>query len=802
MGARWRQVLWGALVALPLATWGCKRGEPVPIPGEPTADTGSSEPEGTVTPCEGAFSPQPLLPYEVVTSPDWGFGSGPDATSEVIFYSRATGSGHLVDGDGQGGFGPIFEHENWFREWDGFVSGQFGGDRYADLVFFDFSRGVGDVMTSDGAGQLTLLRSHTNWFDGWDLLLPGTFNDDEWTDLFFVDTDGGSAGIYLTDGSGNLTEHRFYDNWTPWPFVVAGDFGGNDDITDFFVMDTASGVAQFLLTDDAGEFTLAGPTITGFWSEWDTVVTGDFDGTGQDDLLFVDFDSGTAAISTTDGAGGFTEIQRYTNWSTAWTQVVVGDFAGSSLDDLLLYARDMGTGSVQESIGGGQIVQRSLFEDWRTDWDWMVTSPRREEVSPVSLLQPDEIAGRMGHGADNPGTPSLLVLLFEPGGLEFQEGHDLAFYRRQLEGPGRNLTDFFGETSGEAFEFSSVEVQGPYAMPSIASFSTVEEARAAMIEIAQSNGIDFAAFDDVTQGGNGDGQVTNRDVVVYGILSTPRTPADAPPDVFAIVRNTDPTCLTSGPLPVCLRMPTAGESQSLATFAHETVHALGLQAADLYADGIPTDQLTLMGSTISFEPDVLDTTTHLDPWNRMRFGWTNPRVFRIDGPGSCETLANWADCGTRGMGERRPVVLYDAARGLDEFFMLEYRDVDPPEGAHYDLLRAPWAPGGLVVWHIRTQGDGGYLSEEVLPIPGGTTTARVNQVVDPDGGFGADELFSDPSRAYRLAWLDGTDTGITLRVGSGDGSLLDVSWVRDGTSLVSDMLEPSAQRSCLEQFTP
>jgi M6 family metalloprotease-like protein len=127
-----------------------------------------------------------------------------------------------------------------------------------------------------------------------------------------------------------------------------------------------------------------------------------------------------------------------------------------------------------------------------------------------------------------------------------------------------------------------------------------------------------------------------------------------------------------------------------ATVCHELAHQLG--ALDLYSGGCDNWALTLMSCTGGTPPED-PSICHLDPWHKLQFGWTEPRIAVLPDGGLASIRA-----ARRGSVDA-PVILYDPdpARSPGEFFLLEYRDA-----GGYD---ANVAGNGLVIWHIRHDGN-------------------------------------------------------------------------------------------------
>jgi hypothetical protein len=87
------------------------------------------------------------------------------------------------------------------------------------------------------------------------------------------------------------------------------------------------------------------------------------------------------------------------------------------------------------------------------------------------------------------------------------------------------------------------------------------------------------------------------------------------------------------------------------------------------------DHLTVMGPS-----DF--TACYLDPWHRMQLGWVEPRIASLRSGGITNIPAAQ-------MGDpTAPLLLYDPSRGLNEYWLLEYRTATSPAAA----LMTPTSP--------------------------------------------------------------------------------------------------------------
>lgn len=127
------------------------------------------------------------------------------------------------------------------------------------------------------------------------------------------------------------------------------------------------------------------------------------------------------------------------------------------------------------------------------------------------------------------------------------------------------------------------------------------------------------------------------------------------------------------------------------TIAHEFSHVLG--TLDLYGvwnQECLSKDVTLMSCTSGTFEDF--SAVHLDPMHKMWLGWSEPRIRDIT-LGGVETLP-----ATQMRQPDAPVILYNPTRGPDEFFMLEYRTRNSPNGSGFDRSVAD---NGMALWRCR-----------------------------------------------------------------------------------------------------
>ncbi len=340
-----------------------------------------------------------------------------------------------------------------------------------------------------------------------------------------------------------------------------------------------------------------------------------------------------------------------------------------------------------------------------------------------------------------------------------------------------NLNGYYLVNSNGRFSWSraGAGTLGPLSFTGADLRDSFNQPRQALaIKAAADAGFNFAEYDD-----NGDGHITNDELCVLVIENVG---SDG-----AANRGTDPGCVRpeGSSVDVCLRIAITGHEASLMSMAHELSHSLG--TLDLYgADGNQNYRYSLMGSTIYQRPDVMETF-QFDPWHKLQFGWVEPKIYSLDAPGA-ETLG----AAELAAGDE-PVILYSPARGFNEYYLLEYRTNDRPEGAGYD---ANVAGSGLVIWHVKTDANKVPVIIPSLTKADGTDVAVfINGAPNFKRGGGdpwpsADGLLASTTGGltgvvpYALKWLDGLGGNMKVKAGRtlDNGNRLRISWDNYNTS--------------------
>jgi hypothetical protein len=161
--------------------------------------------------------------------------------------------------------------------------------------------------------------------------------------------------------------------------------------------------------------------------------------------------------------------------------------------------------------------------------------------------------------------------------------------------------------------------------------------------------------------------------------------------------------------------------------------------------------------------DLSYSTTHLDPFEKLKLGWLEPEVVSA----ACER--ELADVETR----RKALLLWDPRRGPSEYFLVENRW----RAGSYDAGIAHVGVGlpqdGLAVWHVIEDPKAFDTALQLPPTGGeGDWGRRGLRLIRRNGGLLYDDGraliakqgdgIDDRKGDARLVWLDGTPSGFSV----------------------------------------
>lgn len=150
-----------------------------------------------------------------------------------------------------------------------------------------------------------------------------------------------------------------------WASIVTGDFNGDgrDDIASL----ATTGQWSVALTPANGS---AAPTTWGTWSmatPWTSIVTGDFNGDGKTDIAGR---NGSGAWLVARSTGSSFATSRFGAWAkdADWTNIMAADFDGDGKTDIA--GRFATTGSWWVSRSNGTAFTNVLFGTWTRGMTW------------------------------------------------------------------------------------------------------------------------------------------------------------------------------------------------------------------------------------------------------------------------------------------------------------------------------------------------------------------------------------------------------------------------------------------------
>lgn len=339
---------------------------------------------------------------------------------------------------------------------------------------------------------------------------------------------------------------------------------------------------------------------------------------------------------------------------------------------------------------------------------------------------------------------------------------------RQLE---PSVNGYYQEVSNGKFGWRRAGFIGPITA-AVSKKSATDIAQMALRAAATEGHFNFAAFDT-----NHDGKITDKELAVLVIVNEPQGQANH--------FDGDGLAIPGQHVTFAGKDAVTQEGGNFVGFNHELMHGLG--AIDLYG---PWNQFldevnggcyywnndnTLMGGGGGGTDDL--RIYNLDPWHKILFGWLEPRLVSVGHSGTTQLAAQHVALSAE-LERKRPLLVYDPAKGASEFFILEYRT---PEKLHYDRNVAS---SGLVIWHIAYDRSGNPAQDGVRKNCVGKpdTFTVVYSRGAPDWKAGGNKAYTSADGVIQFKWRNGKDVGLNMIVAAHKPSdaTLEVSWFPPG----------------------
>jgi M6 family metalloprotease-like protein len=347
---------------------------------------------------------------------------------------------------------------------------------------------------------------------------------------------------------------------------------------------------------------------------------------------------------------------------------------------------------------------------------------------------------------------------------------------RQLE---PSVADFYRQASGGKFSWRRVGFVGPLAAP-VTGKSEFDVARLALAAAASEGRVNFKAFDT-----KHDGKITADELTILVIMNNGGGGGQANHFLGnrAFKIPGQDVVFAGGDV-------VANEGSAFAVFSHELFHTLG--GIDLYGPWhgclSVNEGLSLMTS-VAFGIDE-ERIIDLDAWHKMLVGWIEPRLVPIGTAGKAQLAAQHLPLSSEPE-RKRPLLIYDPAKGGAEYFLLEYRT---PYRLGYDRNVVT---SGLVIWHIVNDHIGHAAVRSERPDCHGAfpSIPSVFARGAPDWKQGGNKAYTSANGEIPLKWMDGKDSGVRVTVMPHKPSdpVIDVSWTTPALPLAAPARPASPQ---------
>lgn len=333
----------------------------------------------------------------------------------------------ILLGDGSGNFSPVPPNPAAGLRPTAIAVGNFNGDQAQDLAVTNSNSNDVTILLGDGAGGFSPAATSP---EGLGMNMQGFGADPASVGVGDFDGNGkqdlavanktNNVSILLGNGTGDFTTPASSpEKAGAGPESIAvGDFDGNGK-QDLAVANVSSNDVTILLGDGSGDFSAAATSPEPGGVGPRSVVPGDFDANGKQDLAVV-AGSGGVSILLGDGSGNFSAAPSSPVSAGALpVAVAVGDLDADGKQDLAVVDANPGTGngSSAQSGGSGTGTVTSLLGDGTGAF------PTRSPITAAVGFNPRAVAigdfdasGLQDVAVANGGDNTVTVLLGQPDG--------------------------------------------------------------------------------------------------------------------------------------------------------------------------------------------------------------------------------------------------------------------------------------------------------------------------------------------------------------------------------------------------
>ena len=268
------------------------------------------------------------------------------------------------------------------------------------------------VFLSSGSG--TFLRAETYPVLDGESIAIADVNGDHKPDLLVGDYLSNGVSVLLGKGDGTFSSQLFAAAGYGVTGVASGDFNG-DRFLDFVTVNQVSDSVSVFLGNPRSYFNATTVPVT----DPDAIITKDFNDDGK-----LDFAVSTVSLGVTntplivylgDGKGGFTQSAAVEIPSAG--SLVAGDFNGDGRNDIVAVSSDsisvlLGDGAGQFGSPNQMFVTRGLSAGITRDFD-------RDGILDLALsvTYKDQVAILLGNGDGTFQTPTLISVCGQPHGI-------------------------------------------------------------------------------------------------------------------------------------------------------------------------------------------------------------------------------------------------------------------------------------------------------------------------------------------------------------------------------------------------